>query len=83
MINAQEARQKLENVDILTEEDIDKAERRTLEAIEQGRNIAGLSFDRRAPQFVKMYPLKKYLCSLGYNITFSNYTNTTVLNWSW
>lgn len=84
MISADEARSMLEDQSVLTGEDKKRAEEKTRDAISQGRNIASLSFSLKdTDNYRKMYPLRTYLLSLGYNITFSNYTASTVMHWSW
>ena len=84
MPSAQEARDAVENVELLNDDDIQEAKDKTLDAISKGRNLTGMSFDKKCDaRYTKMYPLRRLLASLGYNTTFTNYTNTTVLNWSW
>ena len=84
MIDAKEARRMVEDQSLLEQKDFDLAEEKTLDAIQKGRNKACWSFSiREDKQYPKMLPMRNYLRSLGYDTSFSNYTNSTVLTWMW
>lgn len=84
MIDAKEARRMVEDQSLLEQKDFDLAEEKTLDAIQKGRSKACWSFSiREDKQYPKMLPMRNYLHSLGYDTSFSNYTNSTVLTWVW
>lgn len=77
---AEEAKQRVENLDYLSESDFQEVSSRTERAIKNGQRKTSIRYERNDKRF---WPMKSYLDSLGYQTIGRTSAYGNSLIWSW
>lgn len=80
MLTAEDAAQKVEDLDILNESDYRLLSSRTDQAVESGRRVTSISLPRNDKRY---WPMRKYLESFGYAVMGVERYSNIYLQWSW
>lgn len=77
---AEEAKNRVEDIDVLSESDFEKIRNRTEAAIKKGQRRTSIGLNQNDKRY---WPMKRYLESLGYETFGRNNPYGSYLQWSW
>lgn len=83
MIPADKAKELVEDVSILSNEDMKMVEEKTLAAIADGRRITSMRVSAKGLDRRILWPLKNKLVQLGYDVKTVDALDATIIKWSW
>lgn len=77
---AEEAKNRVEDIDVLSESDFEKIRNRTEAAIKKGQRKTSIGLNQNDKRY---WPMKRYLETLGYTTFGKNNSYGSWLQWSW